>query len=367
MQPSVRRDVYDTYWRFAAERQQIFERRLADQTGPWTEDPILRRFKFCNTFRASDRVSQYLISQVIYTNTAAELPAEDVFLRIVLFRLFSKEATWDALERATEGVRRSTLDVERLGARLDELRQRQPIYTNAFILAAHDAYGHRIKHRNHLELVRRMFAPGALGAQLGRARSLEAVVTALREWPMIGPFMGYQLAIDLNYSDRLNFDEDDFTVPGPGAVRGLHKVFSDFAGRTPAQLIKRMVNRQEEEFDRLGLPWRGLFGIRRLHAIDCQGLFCETDKYARARFPELTSNRVRIKQEFRAPKPPLQLFYPPKWAINGQLAVPTSSPNGDQLTLDPLIAEPGPNRSPRPRPGAAGPAPERLFERVVAC
>ena len=120
---------------------------------------------------------------------------------------------------------------------------------------------------------------------------------------MIGPFMGYQLAIDLNYSEQLNFDEDDFTVPGPGAVRGLDKVFSDFAGHTPAQLITRMVDRQEEEFARLGLSWSGLFGHRRLHAIDCQGLFCETDKYARARFPDLKSNRVRIKQEFRAPKP----------------------------------------------------------------
>ena len=34
---------------------------------------------------------------------------------------------------------------------------------------------------------------------------------------MIGPFMGYQLAIDLNYSEHLEFSEDEFTMPGPGA------------------------------------------------------------------------------------------------------------------------------------------------------
>lgn len=367
MEPSIRRDVYDSYWWFAAERQRIFERRAAGDAGPWTQDPILQRFKFCNTFRASDRVSQYLIAQVIYGPSAADLPPEDVFLRIVLFRLFSKEDTWEALEQATGGVRRCTLDVERLAGVLDQLRQRQAIYTNAFILCAHDAYGHRTKHRNHLELVQRMFAPGALGADLARASSLEDVVVSLQQWPMIGPFMGYQLAIDLNYSDRLNFDEDDFTLPGPGAVRGLRKVFTDFAGHTPAQLIKRMVDRQEHEFDRLGLPWSGLFG-RRLHAIDCQGLFCETDKYARAKFPELKSNRVRIKQEFRQPKPALELFYPPKWEINHRVvALEPICGEQSQLTLDQLRpghARPAPRR---PRVARTAPVAGRLFEPAFAC
>jgi hypothetical protein len=341
MPPTVRRHVFDTYWRFAAERQRIFALRAEAHPGPWTDDPILRRFKFCNTFRASDRVSQYLISRVIYSADARDLPPEDVFLRIVLFRLFSKESTWEALEQATGGVRRETLDVERLGVLLDDLRQRQPIYTAAFILAAHDAYGHRIKHRNHLELVKRMFAPGGLGADLGAARTLEGMYDALRAWPMIGPFMGYQLAIDLNYSEHFAFDEDEFTVPGPGAARGLRKVFTDFGGETPQQLIMRMVDTQEEEFARLQLPWVGLFG-RRLHAIDCQGLFCETDKYSRAAFPELQSERVRIKQEFRVPKPSLELFYPPKWAINGRLPASPSTParsvGATQLTLS--YAEP---------------------------
>ena len=90
-----------------------------------------------------------------------------------------------------------------------------------------------------------------------------------------------------------------------------------------------MVDRQDEHFERLDLEWSGLYG-RRLHAIDCQGLFCETDKYARAAFPELKSNRVRIKQEFRPAAAPLPLFYPPKWGINDRLCDPPAG----QLTLD---------------------------------
>lgn len=374
MQPTVRPAVFDAYWRFAAERQRIFQRRLEDQAGPWTTDPILRRFKFCNTFRASDRVSQYLISEVIYGPAGCDLPPEDVFLRIILFRLFSKERTWEALETATGGVCRATLDVKRLGAMLDAARSDGPIYTAAFILCAHNAYGHRAKHRNHLELVARMFQSGRLGADLASARGLQDVYEALRAWPMIGAFMGYQLAIDLNYSEHLDFDEDDFTVPGPGAVRGLEKVFSDFGGCSPQQLITRMVDSQEEQFDRLGLEWSGLFG-RRLHAIDCQGLFCETDKYARVAFPELTSNRVRIKQEFRGPQPGPCLFYPPKWGINDRLPGPQGTDTAPtvhehQLRLEDarlhpvLLAGDQPSRAPVSHQAARRPA--QLFDMPVA-
>lgn len=319
MRPTVRDEVYEAYWRFAAERQKIFHSRARGEPGPWTKDPILRRFKFCNTYRASDRVSQYLISRVIYATDARSLPPEDVFLRIVLFRLFSKESTWEALEEAAGEVRRGTLDVDLLGNMLDERRRGQSIYTAAFILCAHDAYGHRAKHRNHLALVANMFGSGGLGRDLAHATSLKDVYLALRAWPMIGPFMGYQLAIDLNYSDHLDFSEDEFTVAGPGAARGLRKVFSDFGGYSPEALIMRMVDQQEEAFDRFDLQWNNLFG-RRLHAIDCQGLFCETDKYSREAFPELASNRVRIKQKFRCSPEPLALFYPPKWGLSDYAA-----------------------------------------------
>jgi hypothetical protein len=339
MEPSVRPGVYEAYWRFAAERQRIFDLRAAGRPGPWTDDPILRRYKFCNTFRAADRVSQYLIREVIYGSRGQDLEPEDVFLRIVLFRLFSKERTWDALEDATGCVMRSTLHESRLGNLLEALRARGPIYTAAFILAAPQGFGHRAKHRNHLALVTHMFRPGGLGRAIARARSLEGVYDALIAYPGIGPFLAYQIAVDLNYSEYLEFSENDFTVPGPGATRGLEKVFEETGGHTPRELIMRMVDRQDEEFANLGLDFRGLFG-RPLHAIDCQGLFCETDKYARAAFPELKSNRVRIKQEYTQNHAPLAFMFPPKWGINERAqsvsaaAALTGNIHDAQLTLE---------------------------------
>lgn len=326
MEPTPRPEVFDTYWRFAAERQAIFHRRAEGQDGPWTRDPILRHYKFCNTFRASDRVSQYLIREVIYGAHGTDLPAEDAFLRIAMFRIFSKESTWDLLESSTGGLTRSTLDTRHLAGVLAEAKTRGPIYTAAFILCAANPYGFAAKHQNHLELVRRMFQPGALGKALARAKSLQDVYEALLAWPMIGPFLAYQLAIDLNYSEHLDFSEDEFTVPGPGAIRGLNKVFADLGRRSPQHVIKQMVDQQEQQFERLGIDFRDLFG-RRLHAIDCQGLFCETDKYSRVAFPELKSNRQRIKQIHTPHVEPLPLFYPPKWGLNDSL------PKGGQPAL----------------------------------
>src|SRR2546427_9754394 len=90
-QPSV---VYDTFWRFAAERQRIFFARLEGQPAPWTSDPILREHKFTNAYRASDRVSQYLIRHVIYSGRR---DLKEVFFRVVLFKLFNKIETWELL------------------------------------------------------------------------------------------------------------------------------------------------------------------------------------------------------------------------------------------------------------------------------
>ena len=58
--------VYGSYWQFAAERQEVFFRKIGGFAAPWTNDPIIARHKFTNAYRASDRVSQFLIKNVIY-------------------------------------------------------------------------------------------------------------------------------------------------------------------------------------------------------------------------------------------------------------------------------------------------------------
>jgi hypothetical protein len=312
MNPIPRQEVLDAYWRLAHERQAIFFRRLRGEEPPWTEDPILQRFKFCNAYRASDRVSQYLIRNVIYQPGFC---CEDSFLRIVLFRLFSKIETWKLLEANHCPVTAQSFEAGVFGETLDrKLAFGESIYTNAFILSAHNAYGHQHKHRNHLALAEAMLRDD-LPARIAYAKSLAEVYQQLRAYPMIGPFMAYQLAIDLNYSELIAFDENDFVAPGPGALRGIAKCFTDIGSLSAPEIVQWMVERQEDEFSRLGLQFQSLWG-RPLHAIDCQNLFCEIDKYARVAFPHLRSDRVRIKTAFAPTPARIDYFYPPKWGIN---------------------------------------------------
>jgi hypothetical protein len=312
-QPVPRQEVVDSYWSLAAERQEIFFRRLEGSRSPWTSDPILRKYKFCNAYRASDRVSQYLIRDVIYG--PGDYDDEDTLLRIILFRLFSKIETWRLLADAVGDVTRDSFDVDSFGSVFDKaFSERRTLYTSAFILCANRAFGHDRKHRNHLALIEFMFRPGGLPAKVAKARSLADVYDALAEYPLIGPFMAYQLAVDINYSELCQFSEDEFTVAGPGAQRGIKKCFVDTGGLSSAALIHWMTERQHEEFDRLGISFLTLYG-RPLKAIDIQNLFCETDKYARVAFPTLVSNRSRIKAKY-APSGALPMpFYPPKWGL----------------------------------------------------
>lgn len=316
----IRREVFDTYWHFAAERQEIFFKRLKGEDPPWTTDPILQEYRFCNAYRASDRVSQFLIKDVIYNK---KFPAEDTLLRIILFRLFNKIETWEKLENKFGDLNLKDFNKDQISKFLNiQMENGEKIYGNAFILAAAKVFGYDKKHDNHLALIENIFKSNKSSTLLN-SNSLKDLFNNLKELPLIGDFMAYQIAIDLNYSELFNFSENDFTIAGPGAVRGIKKIFPDADKSEFKEKIMFMVENQDKEFERLGIKFKYLFG-RKLQAIDCQNLFCETDKYSRVKFPDLKSNRSRIKTRYIAvskshTKKLEKPFYPPKWKINDKI------------------------------------------------
>ena len=306
--------VYDTYWRFAAERQEIFFRRVADAPPPWTADPILRRNKFTNAYRASDRVSQYLIRHVIYEG---DMTPREVFFRIILFKIFNKIETWQLLSNSFGSVRFSEYSFSRYDAVLaGALKQGRRIYSPAYIMPSGGQGSPGMKHRMHLSLLERMVRDD-LPSRLAEMKTMHAAYELLRGYPTIGPFLAYQYVIDLNYSTLLDFSEMEFVVPGPGARDGIRKCFSDLGGLTETDMIKVVADAQDAEFERRGLNFRDLWG-RKLQLIDCQSLFCEVDKYARLRHPEFSglSGRTRMKQRFKSFGPVPAPWYPPKWKLN---------------------------------------------------
>jgi hypothetical protein len=308
--------VYDTYWRFAAERQAIYERRLQGDCGPWTRDPILRSYRFTNVYRATDRVSQYLIREIQYRPDRDQSPRE-LFFRTLLFKLFNKIETWELIEEAIGPVSWRRVDLDAIARVLNEaLRRGVSIYSAAYIMPS-PRFGHDRKHANHLALVSKMMDDDLPGKVQG-ARSLRTVYELLKPYRGLGPFLAFQYAIDLNYSCLLDFDEADFVVAGPGALDGIAKCFSEIGSRSAEDVVFEMVECQDREFARLGLSFSGLYG-RKLQPIDCQNIFCEISKYARVAHPEIRglSNRKRIKQSYRPARRPFQQpIFPPRWNLS---------------------------------------------------
>ena len=307
--------VYDTFWHFAAERQKVFFRKLEGANFPWTEDPIIARYRFTNVYRASDRVSQYLIQNVIYRG---EPSVSEVFFRTVLFKLFNKVETWEMLESRLGSIVYDDYNFELYDQVLTEaLASKTRIYSAAYIMPSGSRmFGHRAKHRNHLLLLQLMM-DDEVPHRVAEAASMRQAFELLRSYPMIGNFLAYQLITDINYSEICDFSEMEFVMPGPGALDGIRKCFSRLGDFTEADIIRYVTERQEYEFHRLGLEFRSLWG-RPLQLIDCQNLFCEVSKYARVNHPSIrgVNNRFRIKQIYRPSKRPMSYWFSPKWGLN---------------------------------------------------
>jgi alpha-glutamyl/putrescinyl thymine pyrophosphorylase clade 1 len=325
-------DAFHAYWPFAAERQSIYYKRLRGEKPPWTKNKILEEYKFTNAFRAADRTSQYLIREVIY-KPGLPMEAEEVVFRVLLFKIFNKNETWDLLTSALGPLTWKGFNLKTYGATLDAAKARKiKIWGDAYIQRPQtgfdvDAEKKEVKgkHNRYLRLLEAMMSRGITG-QLQAARTYEEAYHVLRDFPSpaIGNFAAMQWLTDINYSPVLNFDEDDFIVPGDGAFDGINKAFGfSLDGnreediRTGAAYIQECVRDQEAYFKHYELQPVTLFG-RRLHAIDCQNLFCETDKYCRVAFPKLNRRgRTDIKHKFKPSRDPLPPpFFPKKWGLD---------------------------------------------------
>jgi hypothetical protein len=318
----VATDVLASYWFVAAERQRMYYQRLRVEPAPWTLDPVLSTYRFTNAYRAADRVSQDLI-RVQYEGSQAP---DDVLLRTLVYRFFNKPATWAAVEQTVGPLNTETFHVPRIDRALEGLLARgQRIYSPAYIIPPPPFGAHR-KHLNHLRLAQHMITSGAANA-IGEASSLQEVFEVVSSYPSLGPFLAFQLTIDLNYSTLVNFHENEFVVAGPGSRSGIAKCFVDTDGLAPEDIIRWAVDHQQQEIERYGLEFADLFG-RPLALIDCQNLFCETDKYARVAHPNVTGigQRTRIKQRFTPQADVPAPFFPPKWGLNETAASAVSGP-----------------------------------------
>lgn len=320
-------EAFRSYWRLAAERQQIFYRRLRDEQPPWTDDPVLASHRFTNAYRASDRVSQFLINEVIY---GAQVDERSTVLRILLFKIFNRVETWRYLEESIGPITAASFDADRLTQLLDiRLAAGNRLYSAAYIMPS-PKLGAERKHANHLQLLSRLLVDGTVDHLVG-APTLADLYSTLAGVHSFGKFLAFQFAIDLNYSALYPFSEMDFVVAGPGAHDGIAKCFVDTDGLGAEDVIRAVADAAEDCLAALDIEFESLWG-RPLQLIDCQNLFCEVSKYARVAHPELqgSSGRTRIKQRYVPNHTPLAVGYPPKWGLPTLGAV---VPGNEQLQM----------------------------------
>lgn len=301
------------YFYFIQERMNIFWRKYEGRE-LLTEDPILGEYKFTNVYRACDRVSQYLIRNVIYKDLNHYTP-EDVLLRILVFKIFNRIETWEYLSQR-EDITVASFNVERLTKLLSQRQKDYPIFSNAYMMAgSHARYkGITSKHEVWLQMIEDEFINGHGFEKVLSASNMSDVYNQLRSCPLIGDFLAYQYTIDFNYSPYMDFDEDSFVKAGVGAVRGIKKCFISYGNG-----FEDAIRYTHDNFDELQKKyWYTDFRPlpnRKLKLIDLQNCFCETDKYLRAKMPELKVGNVRIKQRYKPSGDKIEYYFPNKWGV----------------------------------------------------
>ena len=274
---------------FTETRYKMWWGRVCSATGEISPsgDRILDSYRFTNVFRVTDRVSQALLRVQRRGGDA-----EEVVMRTLLFKVFNSEKTWGFLEPRglTEGW-----DPDGMKSALDDMKG--PRFNGAYMMA-NPLMGGQKKHHFYvgvLDRVRRYHLSSILSA-----KDLRELYERLLEVPGFGRFLAYQYATDLNYSEIFRFPEESTVVAGPGAIRGVRKLYGSV--RKPEDKIRELHAYMREHGPRL-------LGELPMQLIDVQNVLCEYDKYTRV----LHEEGGRMKERFTPDRRPLPDLMLPSW------------------------------------------------------
>jgi hypothetical protein len=248
----------------------------------WTDDKILKQYRFCNVRRSEDRVSKWLIENVLKEEwIKADLDG------FILFTALCRWVNWpptikELLDRDIRPGGNRSFDWDQIGAAIDHRKQSgAKAWTGAYLIRAKPGYGKGKGHFIATEVI------GSLGQVLPQVkealktnsrRAVWAVINDCMNW---GPFLSGQVIADWGYTSLLKEATDTYTwaPQGPGSIRGLNRIL----GRPLKQRFSEeeflfyLKALRKEVIEALGLEYEDLT----LH--DCQSLCCETDKFLRVR------------------------------------------------------------------------------------
>lgn len=286
------------------ERHAIYARRQQGLPKPWTSDPVLQQYRFCNVFRELDTTTIWIRKNI----REPYAQHENLWFMLAMARTFNRvEFLRQIVGDPIYWPRGETFNLDSLASFADaEIAAGRPVYTGAYMIRAESNprkpwYSWSKQHYICEIVLGRLWAdrerwvrfldrerfPMERCGEESKARDpirLEYVWRALAEDPRYvgwGPFMTYEWVTDLRWTRYLNDAPDIMTWAnaGPGALRGLSRLANDGAlGRLPRQGEALGMMRQILEDSRpSAIRWVG----PRLEMRDIEHSLCEYDKYER--------------------------------------------------------------------------------------
>jgi hypothetical protein len=226
------------FFAYARERHLIYLRRRARDPWPWTDDPILRTYRFTNIFRELDRTTQWFAKNV--REPLRGVP--EVLLATVLFRWFNRIATGEVIfnqgclglngEDTSETPWDSflrTRNVDNMRAALYSAYPNGPYVTGSYMIRSPTGLS---KLDGMLKLCEDFYRDSnwrATAKYMLRYQDtrLEGFSRWLERSPGQGKFLAYEVATDLRHTDLLCHapDIDTWANVGPGCLRGLNRIY----------------------------------------------------------------------------------------------------------------------------------------------
>jgi hypothetical protein len=197
------------------ERQNIHRRREAGEPPPWTDDPILRDYRFCNVIREDDAVTRHI------ARTWREPHADDpsLFYAMAVARFVNWPETLDEIGYPVPRNRDHFKRV--LSARMV---RGETTFGPAYVIPNGGSTKAKIDYIADDVLDRLWRARAHMSPQPGT--TLATYCARLMDFKGVGSFMAGQIIADLKYVEPLRSAPDwkSFVISGPGSKNGLNRI-----------------------------------------------------------------------------------------------------------------------------------------------
>jgi len=248
----------------------------------WTDDPILKEWRFCNINRNDDTETKWVHKNILRPHDKCPY----LWFNLCVARVVNWHGTLKALGYIEVFNPKKFIRVlhERRDAGLK-------VWTGAYIVSTN---GHSMDKAEYFatKVLEPLWKHARQGAGRWRFDSVESFATMLKEHNGFSDFMANQVATDFKYSSQLRKAKDwgTFVLAGPGTLRGLNRVMEQpihtrhKKGDVQEHLLRLRdlvldgIAEYKDDIEYYGTVFRDMNNL-----TNC---LCEFDKYERVRLNE---------------------------------------------------------------------------------